>query len=196
MWSARARTTAQPGTAGCCGNDRFAVTSPVNDLIIRNRFLPRCPVIRRLPDTLAGTASRLCQCPRSSLQAPRAVGEPRPCHASGPAARSRERGGLLPALREDVTRSNRTGGHASDQWAYAYVETNTLITSLNVHLTGLLRAHGLNAAGIPPTHNFDQERLMSHWSHRHVAWIAGLGTFRVNRMLITQKDAAGGWGAW
>lgn len=95
----------------------------------------------------------------------------------------------------DVPRSNRTSRHASDQWAQAYVETNALITSLNMHLTGLLRAHGLTAAGIPPTHNFDQERLMSHWSHRHVAWIAGLGTFGVHGMIITQRGCCGRLGS-
>ena len=32
---------------------------------------------------------------------------------------------------------------------------------------------------------------MSAWSHRHVAYIAGLGTFGLNRMLITEKGCGG-----
>jgi len=197
MWSARARTTAQPGTAGCCGNDRFAVTSPVNDLIIQG-------IASFLADARSSAAFRtrwqepLLAFANARDPLFRRLGQwVSPDHAMPQ--------DLLPGagsvavyflpFERDVTRSNRTGGHASDQWAYAYVETNTLITSLNVHLTGLLRAHGLNAAGIPPTHNFDQERLMSHWSHRHVAWIAGLGTFGVNRMLITQKGCCGRLGS-
>ncbi len=95
----------------------------------------------------------------------------------------------------DIARSNRCSGHASDQWAVAYVETNALITSLNAHLTKILQVRGISTAEIPPTHNFDQDRLVSNWSHRHVAWIAGLGTFGVHRMLITEKGCCGRLGS-
>jgi epoxyqueuosine reductase QueG len=95
----------------------------------------------------------------------------------------------------DIPRSNSKSGRASKQWAIAYVETNALITSLNAHLTRVLRSRGLSTAEIPPTHNFDLKRLVSHWSHRHVAWIAGLGTFGVHRMLITEKGCCGRLGS-
>jgi epoxyqueuosine reductase QueG len=94
-----------------------------------------------------------------------------------------------------VPLSNRRGVHASRQWAIAYLETNRLISSLNAHLCTVLRSFGMSAAGIPPTHNFDHETLTSRWSHRHVAYVAGLGTFGINRMLITEKGCCGRLGS-
>jgi epoxyqueuosine reductase QueG len=44
---------------------------------------------------------------------------------------------------------------------------------------------------IPATHNFDTQKLISDWSHRHVAYIAGLGKFGLNNMLITDKGCCG-----
>lgn len=32
---------------------------------------------------------------------------------------------------------------------------------------------------------------MSEWSHRHAAYIAGLGIFGINNMLITNKGCVG-----
>ncbi len=36
---------------------------------------------------------------------------------------------------------------------------------------------------------------MSSWSHRHVAYFAGLGTFGLNNMLITEKGCCGRLGS-
>ena len=36
---------------------------------------------------------------------------------------------------------------------------------------------------------------MSDWSQRHVAYIAGLGTFGINNMLITDKGCCGRYGS-
>lgn len=47
------------------------------------------------------------------------------------------------------------------------------------------------ASLIAATNNFDKERLLSDCSHRHAAYIAGLGTFGINNMLITEKGCAG-----
>lgn len=38
------------------------------------------------------------------------------------------------------------------------------------------------------------EILLGERSHRHVGWIAGLGTFGINNMLITDKGCAGRMG--
>jgi len=94
-----------------------------------------------------------------------------------------------------VSLSNRAGKYPSSQWARAYIETNALITSLNAHLTGILGGHGISTAEIPPTRNFDHQSLVSLWSHRHVAYIAGLGTFGANNMLITERGCCGRLGS-
>lgn len=96
---------------------------------------------------------------------------------------------------EHTVRSNRKGYHASKEWAVAYVETNALIIDLNKHLSDVLEHHGFQAVGPLPTHNFDKEQLMSDWSHKHVAYIAGLGKFGTHHLLITDKGCCGRFGS-
>jgi epoxyqueuosine reductase QueG len=94
-----------------------------------------------------------------------------------------------------IPRSNRRGRQASREWASAYVETNRLIRDLNLHLAGVLEKAGFGSAGPPATHNFDTETLMSDWSHKHIAYIAGLGKFGTHHLLITAKGCAGRFGS-
>jgi len=92
---------------------------------------------------------------------------------------------------EEVANSNIEGKYSSKEWAKAYVETNQLIADINDHLKNVFTKKGYKVATIPATSNFDEDKLMSDWSHRHVAHIAGLGTFGANNMLITDKGCAG-----
>jgi len=94
-----------------------------------------------------------------------------------------------------VPRSNRDTRLASEIWARAYVETNQLIIDLNQHLAALLEKRGERAALPPPTHNFDTRTLRSDWSHKHVAFIAGLGRFGVHHQLITAHGCGGRLGS-
>jgi len=55
----------------------------------------------------------------------------------------------------------------------------------------LLARHGVRAAVAQAASTFDRERLVSHWSHRHFAYLAGLGTFGINNMLITRSGGCG-----
>lgn len=80
---------------------------------------------------------------------------------------------------------------ASRSWAVAYIETNQLISDLNQHIKNRLAAHGYQAALVPPTHNFDKKTLMSDWSHRHMAYAAGIGSLGVHNLLITDKGCSG-----
>jgi epoxyqueuosine reductase QueG len=48
---------------------------------------------------------------------------------------------------------------------------------------------------VQATHNFDQQTLLSAGSHRHAAYIAGLGTFGLNRLLITEQGCCGRLGS-
>lgn len=91
--------------------------------------------------------------------------------------------------------SNQQGRTASREWAVAYIETNKLILDLNTHLKERFRQGGYNSAVIPATHNFDEKTLLSDWSHRHLAYFAGLGNFGLNNMLITEKGCCGRLGS-
>jgi epoxyqueuosine reductase QueG len=98
-------------------------------------------------------------------------------------------------FQKEVVVSNVDGEWSSEEWARAYVETNKLIQELNRALSQFIEAQGYRVAVIPPTHNFDEERLVSKWSHKHVAYIAGIGKFGIHRMLITEKGCCGRLGS-
>ncbi len=95
-----------------------------------------------------------------------------------------------------VAASNVAGNAASREWAVAYIETNRLVAALGAHLAGLLEERGFAVALTPATHNFDEERLVSDWSHRHAAYAAGLGTFGLHNMLITAEGCCGRLGSF
>ncbi len=92
---------------------------------------------------------------------------------------------------KDVVRSNSKGIYSSKEWAEAYVLTNQLIVKLNRFLSEKIQNMGFKTAEIPPTHNFDEEKLISYWSHKHAAYIAGLGRFGLHKMIITEKGCCG-----
>ena len=59
-----------------------------------------------------------------------------------------------------------------------------------------MEAHGHKVAVVPPTHNFDEKILMSNWSHRHMAYVAGIGRFGHHNLLITEKGCTGRLGSF
>ncbi len=97
---------------------------------------------------------------------------------------------------ESVITSNADGEMASREWARAYIMTNELIRLLSETLDYFLEQEGFHTGKIPATHNFDTEKLISAWSHRHVAYIAGMGTFGLNNMLITENGCCGRFGSF
>jgi epoxyqueuosine reductase QueG len=101
---------------------------------------------------------------------------------------------FIPFLRP-VGDSNRQEQMASRDWAETYIETNELIKGINLLLQQGLEKRGYRTAVIPATHNFDETTLMSDWSHRHVALIAGLGGLGLNNMLITKRGCCGRLGS-
>jgi len=92
---------------------------------------------------------------------------------------------------ESIVNSNITGSNSSREWSVAYIETNQLISDLNQYIIEYLEKNGFKGISLPATHNFDEKTLMSQWSHRHIAEIAGLGTFGLNNMLITESGCCG-----
>jgi epoxyqueuosine reductase QueG len=98
-------------------------------------------------------------------------------------------------LADRIIESNMEGELASEEWALSYVITNSLLGFIKTKKKKTLAGSGFQAAKIKATHNFDKETLMSRWSHRHLAWIAGLGSFGLNNMLITSKGCCGRFGS-
>ncbi|MCG0278768.1 MAG: epoxyqueuosine reductase [Thermanaeromonas sp.] len=90
---------------------------------------------------------------------------------------------------------NQKGDWPAKEWALAYVETNQLIKRICERLQRELSFLGIRSAFAPPTHNFDRVTLTSGWSHKHVAYIAGLGRFGAHHMLITRQGCAGRLGS-
>ena len=81
------------------------------------------------------------------------------------------------------------------EWAVAYVETNALIGRINSRLIDTLAGRGIRAAAEPATHNFDPVTLVSRWAHKSVAVIAGLGSFGLHQLVITDAGCAGRFGS-
>jgi epoxyqueuosine reductase QueG len=84
---------------------------------------------------------------------------------------------------------------AARSWAEAYVVTNRLIQTMSERLKTSIEERGFDAAITPATHNFDEERLVSGWSHKHIGFIAGLGTFGRHHWLITRAGCCGRLGS-
>jgi len=97
---------------------------------------------------------------------------------------------------EEIVKANQAGSsQVAREWALAYVETNALIDTITSQLVGALAQQGVSAAAEPATHNWDPVTLISRWSHKSVAAIAGLGSFGLHHMLITDAGCAGRFGS-
>lgn len=96
---------------------------------------------------------------------------------------------------KELAVENHKGEIPCRNWGLAYESTNRLINSLCEHLRFYLEDKGYKAELTPATHNFDQVRLVSRWSHKHLGYIAGLGRFGVNAQFITPSGCAGRLGS-
>jgi epoxyqueuosine reductase QueG len=96
---------------------------------------------------------------------------------------------------EDVVKTNIEGTMASTEWAIAYIKTNNLIRLINEDIEILVRKNGYKAGKISVAHSFDPKKLVSTWSQRDIAHIAGMGSFGINNMLITKNGCCGRFGS-
>lgn len=92
---------------------------------------------------------------------------------------------------KELVEANKKAPNVAREWAEAYIETNRLISLCCKRLAEALAAKGVKTNWQQPTHNFDPKKLISFWSHKHVAYICGLGTFGLHHMLITAAGCAG-----
>ena len=104
----------------------------------------------------------------------------------------------------EVTKSNGADSEwASDEWLHARIEGQEMIDSLAGHLAEEMRRAGWRALAPsihpgfqvwrrpPGTPETEPANPTSNWSERHVAHVAGLGTFGMSHALITPAGAAG-----
>lgn len=89
---------------------------------------------------------------------------------------------------------NVEGNMASQEWSDAYNLTNTMISEINQYVADMLIEMGYRAA-VPAGIVFDKQLILSNWSQRHIAYAAGLGTFGINNMLISEKGCCGRYGS-
>lgn len=104
-------------------------------------------------------------------------------------------GFFLPFTRE-VAWENRPGPSATRQWAEAYTHTNALISEVMRAVKEDLAGRGVGVGYRSPTGGFDGDKLMADWSHRHVAYACGLGTFGLHNLLITGSGCCGRLGSF
>lgn len=97
-------------------------------------------------------------------------------------------------FQKEIILNNRNGSSASREWAEVYIQTNQLIDQICATLKSTLDKQGVRLESQPPTYFFDPELLVATWSHKHVAYACGLGTFGWNHLLITTKGCGGRFG--
>ncbi len=95
----------------------------------------------------------------------------------------------------EVRKSNYNQGLPSIKWVYARTEGDFLNIALRKLLINLLEESGGKALAPALDSRFSILENRSNWSERHVAYIAGLGTFGLNKSLITKKGCAGRYGS-
>jgi epoxyqueuosine reductase len=98
-------------------------------------------------------------------------------------------------FKKELIKENKKGEHPCRNWGVAYVQTNDLIGRLSRALGDLLMENGFKSSLMPATHNFDEDKLMARWSHKHLAHLVNLGRFGVHHMLITTVGCAGRLGS-
>ncbi|SFL51627.1 epoxyqueuosine reductase [Pelosinus propionicus] len=94
-------------------------------------------------------------------------------------------------LTKRVREANRKPGVAAREWMYGRYEGEQFNNSLSNYLVAFLENAGIKAVVPVMDPRFSVVNRRSNWSERHIAFIAGLGTFSLNRSLITARGSAG-----
>lgn len=103
-------------------------------------------------------------------------------------------------IAEEIRKNNRhRGREIAFEWTFVLAEGQKVIDR-----TMELLAQALEREGYPSVvpNNDDrfwagmlEGRHTSHWSERHIAYVAGLGTFGLSRGIITRRGMAGRFGS-
>ncbi len=97
---------------------------------------------------------------------------------------------------DKVCQANRKKGLPAKEWLYGRVKGQQFNEALSKRIADLCEEY--NGTAVVPAIDSRfclSDELNSNWSERHVAYIAGLGTFSLSKSLITEKGAAGRFGS-
>lgn len=94
---------------------------------------------------------------------------------------------------DEVRKSNRQSfSEPSDIWRQARIEGQDCLIAVGEAVCQALQAEGYSAVQGVKSEKFTMlSPFCSNWSERHVAYIAGLGTFGLSKGMITEKGMAG-----
>src|SRR5271157_4541690 len=94
-----------------------------------------------------------------------------------------------------VREANRLLGLPSTEWLYGRIEGERFNVALREFMAHLFIAAGYDAVAPALDSRYKVTNRKSNWSERHVAYIAGLGTFSLSCSLITKQGSAGRLGS-
>lgn len=98
-------------------------------------------------------------------------------------------------FKHHIQMDNTGGERPSLSWGRAYNTTNDMINRASRAMKTMIEDAGGKAALTPATHNFDKERLVSTWSHKHLGHLIGLGRYGTNCQFITPAGCSGRMGS-
>lgn len=94
-------------------------------------------------------------------------------------------------FKTEVGQSNVANIECSYEWADAYIKTNKMAVEINKYLVEILKEQNIHACSPTNAGMISEQIPKSRWSQRHIAFIAGHGTFGLNNMLISEKGCVG-----
>jgi len=94
-----------------------------------------------------------------------------------------------------IQKDNAGGRRPALSWGRAYLSTNDTINHAGSAMKVMIEDAGGQAALTPATHNFDKERMVSLWSHKHLGHLIGLGRYGTNCQFITPAGCSGRMGS-
>jgi len=170
----------------------FSDTSTQNSVLGNIALSPECVGIRMFEWPLVGVSSARDKIYKK-YKKPEIVGEnymlPSEWMDSAQSVIS-----IFNPFTQHIKDSNSDGDMPSYEWMHGRIEGQAYVVAAAQALADHLRSKG-GQAMVPVADErftvYSQPKIYSNWSERHAAYIAGLGTFSLNRAIITQKGIAG-----
>lgn len=91
----------------------------------------------------------------------------------------------------EVINSNRGGYYASELWTRAYSHSANAVKAIDDGLVRAIQESGYLAVKPTGTSYVTPTTYKSRWSHRHIAYLGGMGTFGMNNLLLTDSGCCG-----
>lgn len=95
----------------------------------------------------------------------------------------------------EIRKANKGAGLPAVEWLYGRIEGEECNKKLREFIVEEIFKRGGKAVAPALSLDFKVEHNKSNWSERHIAFIAGLGTFGLSKSLITEKGCAGRYGS-